>query len=97
MSVEQVEILEVIHEKIQSVKERLREARDENEQLKKMNEDLQQSIRQKQVMIEELENKIQQLMLVKSIMVDSEDAHSARIRINRIVREIDRCIALLNK
>ena len=48
-------------------------------------------------LIDELEHKNQQLTLVKSIMVDSEDAHDARIRINRIVREIDRCIALLNR
>lgn len=97
MSAEQVEILEVIHEKIQSVKARLREATGEIEHLKKRNDDLQQTIRQKQIMIEELEHKNQQLTLVKSIMVDSEDAHDARIRINRIVREIDKCIALLNR
>jgi len=97
MSAEQAEILEVIREKIQSVKSRLREAREENEQLKRVNDDLQQSIRQKQSLIDELEHKNQQLTLVKSIMVDSEDAHDARIRINRIVREIDRCIALLNR
>jgi hypothetical protein len=30
-------------------------------------------------------------------MADSEDANEARIRINRIVREIDKCIALLNR
>jgi len=97
MSAEQAEILEVIREKIQTVKSRLREAREENEQLKRVNDDLQQSIRQKQSLINELEHKNQQLTLVKSIMVDSEDAHDARIRINRIVREIDRCIALLNR
>jgi len=97
MSAEQAEILEVIHHKIHSIKERLKAAREENELLKKENEDLQQAIRRKQVLIEELEHKNQQLTLVKSIMVDSEDAHDARIRINRIVREIDKCIALLNK
>lgn len=97
MSAEQAEILEVIRGKIQSVRTRLREAREENDQLKKTNEDLQQAIRQKQLQINELEHKNQQLTLVKSIMADSEDAHDARIRINRIVREIDRCIALLNR
>ena len=97
MSVEQVEILEGIKDKIQSVKDRMREQVDENDRLKQNNEDLQQMVQQKQSMINELEQKNQQLSLVKSIMADSTDAHDARIRINRIVREIDKCIALLNR
>jgi predicted nuclease with TOPRIM domain len=97
MSADQVEILEGIKDKIQSVKERMREQKAENDRLMQRNEDLQQMVQQKQALIDELEQKNQQLSLVKSIMADSEDAHDARIRINRIVREIDKCIALLNR
>jgi len=97
MSVEQVEILEGIKDKIQTVKNRMQEHLDENSRLKQQNDDLHQMVQQKQSVIDELEQKNQQLSLVKSIMADSEDAHDARIRINRIVREIDKCIALLNR
>ena len=97
MSVEHAEILEGIREKIQSVKSRLQEKEEENDRLRKQNDDLQQVVQQKQSVIDVLEQKNQQLSLVKSIMADSEDAHDARIRINRIVREIDKCIALLNR
>ena len=97
MSVEQVEILEGIKDKIQSVKDRMREQSEENNQLKLKNEDLQHMVQQKQSLIDELEQKNQKLTLVKSIMADSADAHDAKIRINRIVREIDKCIALLNR
>ena len=97
MSAEQVDILEGIKDKIQSVKDRMQEQMDETSQLKQKNDDLQQMVQQKQSMIDELEQKDQQLSLVKSIMADSADAHDARIRINRIVREIDKCIALLNR
>ncbi len=97
MSVEQVEILEGIKDKIQSVKDRMREQLDENNRLIRKNEDLQQMVQQKQSTIDELEQKNQQLSLVKSIMADGADAHDAKIRINRIVREIDKCIALLNR
>ena len=97
MSADQVEILEGIKDKIQSVKERMREQKAENDRLMQRNEDLQQMVQQKQALIDELEQKNQQLSLVKSIMADREDAHDARIRINRIVREIDKCIALLNR
>ena len=97
MSVEQVEILEGIKERINSVKDRLEEQKDENHQLKQKYEDLQQAVQQKQSKIDELERKNQQLALAKGIMADSEDSHDAKIRINRIVREIDKCIALLNR
>ncbi|MGW8315366.1 MAG: hypothetical protein ACWGNV_07185 [Bacteroidales bacterium] len=97
MSADQVEILDGIRSKVQSLKDRMQVQVDENERLKQRNEDLQQVVQQKQALIEELEHKNQQLSLVKSIMADSEDAHDARIRINRIVREIDKCIALLNR
>lgn len=97
MSADQAEILDGIRLKVRSLKDRMQEQTEENSRLKQRNEDLQQMVQQKQALIDELEQKNQQLSLVKSIMADSEDAHDARIRINRIVREIDKCIALLNR
>ena len=97
MSTEQVEILEGIKDKVQLLKDRMREHLDENIQLKRKNEDLQLVVRQKQSVIDELEQKNQQLSLVKSIMAEGDDSQDARIRINKIVREIDKCIALLNR
>jgi predicted nuclease with TOPRIM domain len=96
MSVEQTEIIEGIRLKIQSVKSMLQQQKDENNQLKKQNEDLQQKVQQKQSLIDELEEKNQKLSLVKGIMADGEN-QDAKIQINRIVREIDKCIALLNR
>ena len=46
---------------------------------------------------EELVKKQQDLKFVKSLLSADEDPHEARLKINRIVREIDKCIALLNK
>ncbi len=96
MSVEQTEIIEGIRQKIQSVKTRLQEQQDENDQLKKQYEDLQQMVQQKQSVIDELEQKNQKLSLVTGIVAEGE-SQDARIQINRIVREIDKCIALLNR
>jgi len=97
MSAEQTEIFEGIKQKIQSVKIRLKAQQEENIQLTKQYEDLQKAVQQKQLLIEELEQKNQKLALVKGIMADGEDTQDARIQINRIVREIDKCIALLNR
>jgi len=96
MSVEQAEIIEGIRLKIQSVKSMLKQQKEENDQLKKQNEDLQQAVQQKQSMIDELEQKNQKLSLVKGIVADGEN-QDAKLQINRIVREIDKCIALLNR
>ncbi len=97
MSAEQTQILEGIRQKIQSAKIRLKEQQDENVRLKMQNEDLQKSVQQKQSMIDELEQKNQKLSLVKGITADGEDTQEAKVQINRIVREIDKCIALLNR
>ena len=97
MSAEQAEIFEGIKQKIQSVKVRLKDQLEENKRLKKQYEDLQKAVQQKQLLIEELEQKNQKLSLVKGIKADGDDKQDARIQINRIVREIDKCIALLNR
>ena len=46
---------------------------------------------------EELVKKQEDLKFAKSLLGVDEDSHEAKIKINRIVREIDKCIALLNK
>ena len=97
MSAEQTEIFEGIRQKIQSVKARLKTQQEENFRLKKQFEELQKSVQQKQLLIEELEQKNQKLALVKGIMADGDDTQDAKIQINKIVREIDKCITLLNR
>ena len=97
MSEDQSEILDGIKKRIHSVKVRLQEQKDQNHELLEQNEELQKLVQQKQSKLTELEEKNQKLTLVKSIMADSEDATDARVRINKIVREIDKCIALLNR
>ncbi|OFX25001.1 MAG: hypothetical protein A2033_00535 [Bacteroidetes bacterium GWA2_31_9] len=44
----------------------------------------------------ELEQKNNQLKLAKAL-VSSDEPNDAKLRINKMVREIDKCIALLNK
>ncbi|WP_321297058.1 hypothetical protein [Marinifilum fragile] len=45
----------------------------------------------------ELEHHYDTLKLAKTLSSNSEDSHEAKLKINRIVREIDKCIALLNR
>jgi hypothetical protein len=46
---------------------------------------------------EELTKKFEDLKFAKSLLGADSESHEAKIKINRLVREIDKCIALLNK
>lgn len=65
--------------------------------LTKDKENLLHEIEFKNKKIAELENKIDVIKLATSMQSPTGDVHDAKIKINRLVREIDNCIALLNK
>ncbi len=46
---------------------------------------------------QDLSKKAEDLNFAKSLAGANEDTHEAKIKINRLVREIDKCISLLNK
>ena len=46
---------------------------------------------------QDLTKKIEDLKFAKTLAGTNEDSHDAKIKINRLVREIDKCISLLNK
>ncbi len=46
---------------------------------------------------EEMVKKYELLKMAGSIVGVDQDAHDAKIKINKIVREIDQCIAMLNR
>jgi hypothetical protein len=58
---------------------------------------LQKQLVEKEKELEELQTKYNNLRLAKTLIGDVDDSHEAKFKINRIVREIDKCIALLNK
>ena len=50
-----------------------------------------------QEVVEKLEEKIKVIKISNLVSSDSEDKKKTKQKINKYVREIDRCIALLNK
>lgn len=46
--------------------------------------------------IKELEQKVEKMQLAEAFAASSEDVKEAKKRIARIVREIDKCISMLN-
>jgi uncharacterized coiled-coil protein SlyX len=69
----------------------------DNDRLTKENKGLNEIVKSKQRDILTFEKKFDTLKVAKSVIMSAEDKHEAKLKVNRIVREIDKCIALLNK
>jgi len=66
--------------------------------LQKKNLDLQVEVEKLGKKLGELEKKHDNLKIAKVLSsVPGEDVHETKLQVNRIVREIDKCIALLNR
>jgi predicted nuclease with TOPRIM domain len=97
MNAGQVQIIEDLKSRLERLIYLLEKEREDKEDLKNTNLELQKKIKLHQSRISELELKYANLKIAKSLMAENEDSHDAKIRVNRIVREIDKCIALLNR
>ena len=75
----------------------LEEERELKETLRENNLELQKKLKLQQARISELEINYANLKIAKSLLAENADVHDAKVRVNRIVREIDKCIALLNR
>jgi len=93
----QIQIIEELNSRLEHLIAILKVEREDKVSLRQSNLELQKKIKMHQSRISELEVKYANLKIAKTLMADNEDSHDAKIRVNRIVREIDKCIALLNR
>ena len=61
------------------------------------NNDLSDKLKIKEDEITTLQDKIKLMNISKSVETSKEEIKASRLKINEYVREIDKCIALLNK
>jgi len=97
MNASQVQIIEELNSRLDRLISLLEREKEEKLVLKQGKDELQKKIKMQQARINELELKYANLKIAKSLLAENEDSHSAKIRVNRIVREIDKCIALLKR
>ena len=97
MSSAQEDALELLQQRVVRVLELYSSRKSENEQLLKQNRELEEKIRLDQEKIKEIEGKYNKLKISKALIASSSDVHDAKLKVNRLVREIDKCIALLNR
>ena len=65
--------------------------------LQQENEDFVASLKLKEIEILNLQEKIKLMNISKSVDPSKQEVKETRLKINEYVREIDKCIALLNK
>jgi len=83
--------------KINEVIRYAEELKASNIQLQQQVDKLSEQIRIKNQEMEVLGSKYQSLKLTKTLISSSEDVRNVKYQVNRMVREIDKCIALLNR
>ncbi|HYW96010.1 MAG TPA: hypothetical protein VE870_10515 [Bacteroidales bacterium] len=97
MNAEQIEILGTLRAKVKELMSICDAGKMEKDVLQKENARLTRQLTVKDKRIDELEHKYNNLRIARLLVTDGEDVHEAKIKVNRIVREIDKCIALLNR
>ena len=73
------------------------EASNENEVLKNRLDELQDELTDKTRRLELLEQELKAAKIARSMVNNEDDSGLAKAKISSLVREIDRCIALLNE
>ena len=74
-----------------------RELKTENRQILADLKNLKEEISEKDNKINELKHRLETNDLAKTFIASGDNSKEAKTKINRIVREIDNCIALLNR
>ena len=97
MSASHTDTLEQLQQRIRQIVELYRREKEENEQLKKKSIELEEKLKLDGGRLNDLKEKYNKLKISKVLIASSNDVHDAKLKVNRMVREIDKCIALLNR
>ncbi len=88
---------DVLKSKVKRIVDLYEKELDKNSLLAREKQELIDSYRIAEIKLKDLNTKYNKLKLAKIIVASSNDLHDAKLKVNRMLREIDRCIALLNR
>ncbi len=91
------EELIILNSKLDELLNRYNNLRSELSNLRIMNEELKVNLQERDKRIKDLELKYERVKLSGALLGEGENAIEAKRKINDLVREIDRCVALLNR
>jgi len=87
----------ILNRKLDELLKRYNNLKAEVTDLKSGNEVLKTTLQERDVKIRELEIKYERVKLSGALLGEGENGVEARRKITELVREIDRCVALLNR
>jgi len=90
------EIVNKLEAKLSKILSQYAILQQDNLQLLQQRDILQQQLLKKQEMIDDLERKYESLRLANTIVGSKEDKHATKLKINTLIREIDKCIVQLS-
>ena len=90
-------IISNIDVKVRRLIARLAQLQLERSDLQEDKSALTKRLEEKEEEVRALQEKVKLMNISKSVDINKEDVKATRRKINEYVREIDRCIALLNK
>jgi chromosome segregation ATPase len=97
MSDQGLEELTLLNKKVEELFEKYNDLRTKNKDLTKENDTLKRYLQERDEKLKELEIKYERIKISGALMGEGEGAVEAKQKINELVREIDRCVALLNR
>ena len=97
MSGKGYEELIILNRKLDELLIRYNTLKSEITDLRTVNEELNMKLQERELKINELGIKYERVKLSGALLGDGENASEAKKKIADLVREIDRCVALLNR
>jgi predicted nucleic acid-binding Zn-ribbon protein len=97
MSGQGYEELIILNRKLDELLDRYNNLKGEVTDLKNGNEVLKNMLYDREEKLKELEIKYERIKLSGALLGDGENAFEAKKKITELVREIDKCVALLNR
>jgi coenzyme F420-reducing hydrogenase delta subunit len=97
MSGQGYEELKNLNSKLDELLDKYNNLKTEYTQLKTGNEAMKSQLQDRETTIRELEIKNERIKLSGALLGEGENATEAKKKITELVREIDRCVALLNR
>ena len=90
-------LIESLRVKLRKVLTLFEQQKKDKNILRDRNYQLEEELKTKNNEIEILKDKIEKLKIAKTLTGEEGDSHEAKKQITKLVREIDKCIALLNR
>ena len=97
MSGQGYEELIILNRKLDELLERYNKLKGEITSLKNGNDALERMLHEREEKLKELEIKYERVKLSGALLGEGENALEAKKKITELVREIDKCVALLNR